>query len=47
MFFIAGVFCLLVGDEVFALLNCDEDLEYGARHPLGSAGGNSGHFFLV
>ena len=21
-----------MGDDVFALLNCDEDLEYGARH---------------
>jgi hypothetical protein len=22
----------LAGDDVFALLTCDEDLEYGARH---------------
>ena len=30
-----GVSCFVVGDDVFALLNCDEDLEYGARHLWG------------
>ena len=47
MFFIMIVSCLMVGDEIFALLICDEDLEYGARHPFGFAGGGSVHVWGV
>ena len=32
MFIEVVVFVLVAGDDVFALLICDEDLEYGARH---------------
>jgi len=31
MFIEVVVFVLVAGDDVFALLICDEDLEYGAR----------------
>jgi len=31
MFFTCDVLLVLAGDDVFALLICDEDLEYGAR----------------
>ena len=32
MFFIFGVSLLVAGDDIFALLICDEDLEFGARY---------------
>jgi hypothetical protein len=39
MFIEVVVFLLVAGDDVFALLICDEDLEYGARYSLVSTGG--------
>ena len=32
MFIEVVVFVLVAGDDIFALLICDEDLEYGARY---------------
>ena len=45
MFFTGGVVFVLAGDDVFALLICDEDLEYGARRS-GSFGCIFCGFFL-
>jgi hypothetical protein len=33
MLFLDEIFWLFAGDDIFALLNCDEDLEFGARYP--------------
>jgi len=32
MFFIVSPSLLVAGDDIFALLICDEDLEFGARY---------------
>lgn len=32
LFWLFVVFVFLAGDDIFALLICDEDLEFGARH---------------
>jgi hypothetical protein len=33
MLFHDEIMYLLAGDDIFALLKCDEDLEFGARYP--------------
>jgi hypothetical protein len=41
-----GVSLLVAGDDVFALLICDEDLEYGARYFWCLLVGTLGKIFL-